>query len=90
MPVIELKGENAEYHADVLKKMIDEANIRDKEVYVIAISGVYRSGKSFFLNLLNTYMDYYSKVGLKASAYYYIVLTVYCNKKTSANAGLDS
>ena len=42
--------------------MIEEADLMNKNVYVIAISGVYRSGKSFLLNLLYTYMAYYIKV----------------------------
>ena len=61
-PVIKLDGNSADYQSKLLQQMIVEAGIEYKDVYVIAISGVYRSGKTFFLNLLHTYIDYYIKV----------------------------
>ncbi|KAF6034849.1 ATL1 [Bugula neritina] len=40
----------------------DEA-IREKKFFLVSITGVYRSGKSFLLNLMQTYLDYYQKNG---------------------------
>ena len=48
--------------ANVLEEMIKNAKAKDKQVVVISITGVFRSGKSFLLNLLETYLEYYSKV----------------------------
>jgi len=41
----------------------DEA-IREKKFFLVSITGVYRSGKSFLLNLMQTYLDYYQKVSI--------------------------
>ena len=60
--MIELRGGTPTYQVDALKSMIKKADLDFKNVYVIAISGVYRSGKSFLLNLLYTYIEYYIKV----------------------------
>ena len=60
--MIELVGEERQFKIDILQQMIEEAGIKHKNVYVIAVSGVYRSGKSFFLNLLYTYLEYLSQV----------------------------
>ncbi|KAF6028112.1 ATL1 [Bugula neritina] len=35
--------------------------IREKKFFLVSITGVYRSGKSFLLNLMQTYLDYYQK-----------------------------
>ena len=48
----------------VLEEMIKKAKAKDKQVVVIGITGVFRSGKSFLLNLLETYLEYYSKVNI--------------------------
>ena len=48
----------------VLEDMIKKAKAKDKQVVVISITGVFRSGKSFFLNLLETYLEYSSKVDI--------------------------
>ena len=60
--MIELDGGEPKFKIDILQQMIEEAGIKHKNVYVIAVSGVYRSGKSFFLNLLYTYLEYLSQV----------------------------
>jgi len=39
----------------------DEA-IKEKKFFLVSITGVYRSGKSFLLNLMQTYLDYFHKV----------------------------
>jgi len=38
--------------------------IREKKFFLVSITGVYRSGKSFLLNLMQTYLDYYQKVSI--------------------------
>jgi len=35
---------------------------RRKKFFLVSITGVYRSGKSFLLNLMQTYLDHYQKV----------------------------
>ena len=60
--MIELDGDEPKFKIDVLQQMIEEAGIKHKNVYVIAVSGVYRSGKSFLLYLLYTYLEYYTQV----------------------------
>ena len=62
--VIEFKNEQPCYAGSALKKMIDKAKAMDKEVFVICITGVSRSGKSFLLNLLQIYLEHYSKVNV--------------------------
>ena len=60
--MIELDGDEPKFKIDVLQQMIEEAGIKHKNVYVIAVSGVYRAGKSFLLYLLYTYLEYYTQV----------------------------
>ena len=48
----------------VLEEMIKNAKAKDKHVVIISITGVFESGKSFLLNLLETYLEYYSKVDI--------------------------
>ena len=48
----------------VLEEMIEKAKAKDKQVVVISITGVFRSGKSFLLNLLEIYLEYYYKVDI--------------------------
>ncbi|KAF6033813.1 hypothetical protein EB796_007879 [Bugula neritina] len=37
--------------------------IKEKKFFLVSITGVYRSGKSFLLNLMQTYLDHYQKNG---------------------------
>ncbi|KAF6028111.1 hypothetical protein EB796_013571 [Bugula neritina] len=46
--------------------------IREKKFFLVSITGVYRSGKSFLLNLMQTYLDYYQKVSINSSICIYV------------------
>ena len=48
--------------SDVLKEMIINAEAMEEEVFIIGITGIYRSGKSFLLNLFQIYLEYFFKV----------------------------
>jgi len=39
--------------------------IREKKFFLVSITGVYRSGKSFLLNLMQTYLDYSFNVRIR-------------------------
>ena len=56
------ENDRSKLRVHVLEEMIKKAKAKDKQVVVISITGVFRSGKSFLLNLLETYLEYYSKV----------------------------
>lgn len=56
----------ATFDAEKLLKLL--GGCEDLPVIVVSITGVFRSGKSFLLNLLVTYLEYVSKhVSLKMS-----------------------
>lgn len=53
-------GENlASFHLDVLNDIMK--GTEDLPALVVSITGVYRSGKSFLLNLMLTYLSHLSK-----------------------------
>ena len=58
------ENDRSKLRVHVLEDMIKKAKAKDKQVVVISITGVFRSGKSFLLNLLETYLEYYSKVNI--------------------------
>ena len=58
------ENDRSKLRVHVLEEMIKKAKAKDKQVVVISITGVFRSGKSFLLNLLETYLEYYSKVNI--------------------------
>jgi len=57
------EGDPPIFQVQELESLInaDEA-IKKKKFFLVSITGVYRSGKSFLLNLMQTYLDYYQKV----------------------------
>ena len=65
--VIQFEGETPEFNTEVLKEIIIQGGAEDSEVFVIAVTGVQRCGKSFLINLLETYFDYYGQVYKKSS-----------------------
>ena len=65
--IIQFQGETPEFKTDVLKEIIIKGGAEDSEVFVIAVTGVLRCGKSFLINLLETYFDYYAKVSARRS-----------------------
>ena len=43
--------------------VINNGGAEGLPVFIVSITGVLRSGKSFLLNLMKLYLDYYEKVG---------------------------
>ena len=62
--VVNFDGENAIYKTKTLEDLICAAEAEDTQVYIISITGVYRTGKSFFLSLFKTYLDYVCEVNI--------------------------
>ena len=60
--IVEFDKERLKPKCDVLRKLIVKAKAMEKEVFIIGITGASRSGKSFFLNLLQIYLEHYYKV----------------------------
>ena len=60
--VIEFDGEQPIYKTQTLEKLIYNAGAEESQVYIISITGVFRTGKSFFLSLFKTYLDYICEV----------------------------
>ena len=67
--IIQFDGETPEFNKDVLEEISIQGGAEDSEVFVIAVTGVKRCGKSFLINLLETYFDYYGQVYKKSSIY---------------------
>ena len=65
--IIQFQGETPEFKTEVLKEIIIKGGAEHSEVFVIAVTGVLRCGKSFLINLLETYFDYYGQVYKKSS-----------------------
>ena len=62
--VVDFEGENAIYKTQTLEDLIYAAEAEDTQVYIISITGVFRTGKSFFLSLFKTYLDYICEVNI--------------------------
>ena len=60
--IIEFENGVPKFKNQVLKEIIEEAEAEDTQVFVIAVTGTARCGKSFLINVLQTYLDYYAKV----------------------------
>ena len=60
--VVTFNQDRLKLKSDVLEKMISKAKATNEEVAVISITGLYRSGKSFLLNLFQIYLEYHSEV----------------------------
>ena len=56
--VVDFDGEKPIYMTQTLEDLIYAAEAEDTQVYIISITGVFRTGKSFFLCLFKTYLDY--------------------------------
>ncbi|XP_067943072.1 atlastin-3-like [Watersipora subatra] len=60
--IIQLTKQGPQYDIAVFKQLLKQVpGNKDTKVHVISISGKYRSGKSFLLNLFKIYLDYYSQ-----------------------------
>ncbi|XP_067943066.1 guanylate-binding protein 4-like [Watersipora subatra] len=60
--IIKLAEKVPHYDLRMLEQLLNQVpGNKDTKVYVISISGKYRSGKSFLFNLFKIYLDYYSQ-----------------------------
>jgi len=59
------EGDPPIFHVEEVERLIN-ANVafREKKFFLVSITGVYRSGKSFLLNLMQTYLDHYQGVSI--------------------------
>ena len=64
--VVDFVGEKAIYYTEKLEEIIHSAKAEETQVYIICITGVFRTGKSFFLSLFKTYLDYICVVNIIA------------------------
>ena len=72
--ILQFEGETPEFNTEVLKEIIIQGGAEDNEVFVIAVTGVKRCGKSFLINLLETYFDYYRQVYKNSSTFLSFIL----------------
>ena len=50
------------FNINVFDNIIRGGKVEDLPVFIVCIKGVLRSGKSFLLNLMKIFLDYYKKV----------------------------
>ena len=60
--ILDFDGCQPIFESDKLAELL--AGVTDTNVFVISITGAYRTGKSFLLNLLKCYLDYFTQVSL--------------------------
>ena len=60
--VVKFHNGQMDIDCNVLETMIYQAGAMGKEVFIVSITGISRSGKSFLLGLLQIYLMSYSKV----------------------------
>ena len=53
-------GSSVEFDVSVFESVIKQ--VKDLPVFVVSITGVMRSGKSFLFNMMKLYLEYYIKV----------------------------
>jgi len=57
------EGDTPIFQVKEVERLINANDeIKEKKFFLVSITGVYRSGKSFLLNLMQTYLDHYQKV----------------------------
>lgn len=54
--IISFVGETIQLQIDDLKNILENENIKNREVAVVTIMGAYRQGKSFLLNFFLKYL----------------------------------
>ena len=60
--VVKLEGGTPTFENGVLRDVITSSRVEETQVYVVRITGVFRSGKSFLLNLMQTFLDHLCQV----------------------------
>ena len=58
----DIDKERPQFDLPAFDSVIQQADAEDRPVFVVSITGVLRSGKSFILNLMKIYLDYYENV----------------------------
>jgi len=65
------EGDPPIFYVEEVEKLINANEaIREKKFFLVSITGVYRSGKSFLLNLMQTYLNYLQKVSNSICMYH--------------------
>ena len=60
--IVNFEENSPVFKPDVLKELIVNSDSEFRDVFVICITGTFRSGKSFLISLLETYFTFYAKV----------------------------
>ena len=60
--IVDFENGNDMYKYEELEKLICGAEAKEGKVFVVSVTGEFRTGKSFFLGLLKTYLDYVFEV----------------------------
>lgn len=79
-----------EFLVKEFKNVIDRGNAQDIPVFIVSITGVLRSGKSFILNLMKTYLDYYHFVSHRTLLVLGLLVSVLVLISTSASTSTDT
>ena len=72
-----IDSEPLKFDVSVFEAVIRKIKPKDLQVFVVSITGVMRSGKSFLLKMMKLYLDYYEWVSIK-----FHTLTLYRNTFT--------
>lgn len=54
--VVPLPGHTFQFQSDKLKSILENDDIKDREIVVVSIAGAFRQGKSFILNFFLKYL----------------------------------
>ena len=69
---LKIDKEPLKFDVSVFESVIKKIKPKDLPVFVVSITGVMRSGKSFLLNLMKLYLDYYEGVSINSHILYFI------------------
>ena len=64
MRIVDFDGTQPIFETETLEALLK--TVAENQVFVISIIGPYRTGKSFLLDLLKSYLDYIAQVNLNS------------------------
>ena len=73
--IIEIEKDTATFKSDILKSIIQRGDAANKQVFIVCLTGIPKSGKSFLLSHMQTYLDYYDKVWCLMNNYFMCLAT---------------